>query len=175
MSTPRGIVPTYVTDDRLVLCKAAPTVQNTYEIGLALYLAAQSHRRFVLATRSEAAIERSLEAHVLKHGGSIAHEPHLRDYSVYLGAAARNGQELEGWVLGDNERLASALATCRSPWLAEQLRVGASFVGPQLNVLRREVAAAELAGTNVDDEPLRAAILELIRRADEAAGMVYVQ
>src|SRR5438093_8973884 len=81
---PRGVLPTYVTHDAVVLCKASPTIRNAYEIRLALFMASTRKCRFILAVRPGAVVEPALRAHLEAHGGSIQ-EREFEDYSVYVG------------------------------------------------------------------------------------------
>src|SRR6266850_1806971 len=85
---PRGVLPTYVTNDSVVLSKAAPLIRNAYEIRLALYMAKSRNLRFILAVRPQAQVEASLVALIKEHGGSVD-ESQLDDYSVYVGSASK--------------------------------------------------------------------------------------
>src|SRR5436309_981683 len=105
---PRGILPTSVTDQQVILCKAAPTIRNTYEIRLALFMAAQSGRTFVLAVSPMAFVDQALEAHIRQHGGDIVREA-IQRHSVYLGAVDREGAEGDGWVAGDGQTWGSVI------------------------------------------------------------------
>jgi hypothetical protein len=93
MSKLRAILPTYVTEKLIVLCKNAPAVRNAYEIRLALFFALKSNRQFLLACPSDCIVDSALEEHIVKHGGSVKLGD-VRDYSVYFGAADEDGEEL---------------------------------------------------------------------------------
>src|SRR5215831_372119 len=93
---PRGVQPTYVTGDSVILCKASPTVRNAYEIRLALYMAFTRKSRFILAVRPGTKVEPGLRAHLQKHGGSVQ-ERELQDYSVFVGHIKATGDEGDGW------------------------------------------------------------------------------
>ena len=62
MSQQRGILPTFVTDDRLVLAKASPVVRNTHEIRLAIYFSLKRESAFTLAVLPNAVIDAQLIA-----------------------------------------------------------------------------------------------------------------
>ncbi len=167
---PRGVLPTYVTDDLFVLCKSAPVIRNAYEIRLALFLAVDSNRRFMLAVPRDSVVDPQLEAHISEFGGRVTHDD-IRDYSVYFGAINSDGAELDGWVLGDNSRWNELLLS----FPCDQLRVGATFAGPQLDALAQHISAASIEGMNLDNEPLGPAILGLIALAQRENGMLYIQ
>jgi hypothetical protein len=138
-------------------------------------MAAKNKLSFVLATLRDATVDPSLASLIAQQGGVVARENELRDFSVYVGASARDGQELDGWVFGDNARFASVLDNSRSQWLKEHLRVGSEFAALRLAELRRELTGVELDGTNIDGESLCAAMLHLATLAENADGLVYVQ
>jgi hypothetical protein len=167
---PRGVLPTHVTDDLLVLCKSASEIRNTYEVRLALFFAVDSNRRFMLAVPHGAIVDPHLEAHVCKFGGEIARDD-IRDYSVYFGAIDADGVELDGWVLGDNDRWNDLLLS----FPCDQLKIGATFFGPQLGAFAEQVSTASIDGANIDNEALVPAILQLIALAQREGGMLYIQ
>lgn len=171
---PRGILPTYVDDDRLVLCKAGPTVRNAYEIRLALFFAVDSARRFVLQVQPGASVAADLRALLTEHDASLTEET-AQEFSVYFGAAGPDGVEIDGWVLGDNAAWISMLRDLRTPWLREVLRPGAEFGGTDLARLKDALAEESVPSTNVDGEPFDAALLQLVAEATAAQGVVFVQ
>jgi hypothetical protein len=167
---PRGVLPTYVTDDLFVLCKSAPEIRDAYEIRLALFFAVDSNRKFMLAVPHNSVVDPQLEAHIGEFGGRIARDD-IRDYSVYFGAIGADGAELDGWVLGDNDRWNELLRS----FPCDQLKIGANFFGPQLDALAKQVSTLSIEGMNVDNEPLVPAILHLITLAQSESGMLYIQ
>jgi hypothetical protein len=171
---PRGILPTYVTDQRVVLCKAAPTIRNTYEIRLALFMAVQSKRTFVLAVSPMAMVDQALEAHIRQHGGEVVRDT-IREHSLYVGAIDGDGEEGDGWVAGDSQLWESVLAGLRSPWLRERLRVGGSVSTSELSEFRDALQAETIRASNVDDEDIHQALLRLAAEAMELGGSVFVQ
>jgi hypothetical protein len=174
MDEARGVLPTFDTDDRLVLCKAAPCICNTYEIRLTLYFAVKTNRAFELVVPRESRIDVDLDAYLAKWGGAIRRED-ITDYTVSLTAAGPDGAELETWVLGDQTQWNSLLQSLESSWLTERLHIGASFRGQNLDVLAREMAMTTLSGTNLDGEPLQRAIVDLIAKARQANGCLFLQ
>jgi hypothetical protein len=171
---PRAVLPTYVTDEQVVLCKAAPTIRNTYEIRLALFMAVQSGRTFVLSVAPMATVDESLGAHIRQHGGKVARETVIT-HSVYLGLIDREGEEGDGWVAGDNQSWSSVLAGLRSPWLRDRLRVGGSVPTDELpqfsDLLRKEAIRA----SNIDDENIHEALLRLAAEGIQSGRSIFVQ
>ena len=174
MGQPRGVLPTYVSGDRLALAKASPTVRSTYEIRLALYFALQRKSRFTLIVLPSAVIDSELEAYIAKWGGEIMREA-VRDFSVSFGAEDADGRELDTWVLGDQSRWHELLQSLSSPWLIEHIRLGGVFSGEGLSTLGREMTAANILGTNVDGELLKPAIMNLIAAAQAKNGRLVLQ
>jgi hypothetical protein len=170
---PRGILPTYVTDKLVVLSKAAPTLRNTYEIRLALYMAKSKGLRFVLAVRPGAEIEPSVLSLLEAHGGKVE-EVALADYSVYFGHAHPNGEE-DGWVFGDNAAMDMLSECIENQWLREHLRVGANFAGADLDRLEQSLLSETMSAANVDGENVRDALLSLVQSAKQEGGIVFVQ
>jgi hypothetical protein len=170
---PRGILPTHVTDQQVVLCKAAPAIRNAYEIRLALFMAVQSGRTFVLAVQPGAQVDEALE-HIRKHGGDVVRAPIL-DHSIYVGTVGRGGEEGDGWVAGDGRLWATVLAGLRSPWLRARLVVGGLVAAGELAQFRDALAAETIRARNVDDEDIRQALLRLAGEALQVGGSVFVQ
>jgi hypothetical protein len=170
----RGILPSHVTETQVVLCKAAPTIRNAYEIRLALFMAVQSGRAFVMAVSPAAQVEQSLEAHIRQHGGDVVRAD-IREYSVYVGVVNREGQEGDGWVAGDSHLWASVLATVRSPWLRERLQVGATVATGELTQFQQLLGGEVIRARNVDDEDIHQALLRLSSGAIQVGGSVFIQ
>ena len=169
----RGVLPTYVTNDTVILSKAGPVVRNTYEIRLALFLAKSKNLTFTLSVKPEADVETSVVSLLKQHGGEIARAS-LDDYSVYFGHAKLDGEE-EGWVLGNAIALAAFHASISSAWLRSRLFVGANFIDTDLanleSVLRTETSSC----LNVDGENAVEAIKSLVTAAKESNGVLFVQ
>lgn len=171
---PRGILPTYVSDQEVLLCKAALTIRNSYEIRLALYMGLQTGRTFVLAISPEATVDEALAEHVLQHGGKIVRRP-IGDHSVYVGAFDHNGDELDGWVVGHNDAWAAILAEVRSAWLKDRLRVGGIIPSAELLKFREAIGTETIHATNIDDEDIQEALLRLTNEAEHVDGSIFVQ
>jgi hypothetical protein len=171
---PRGILPTYVTDERVVLCKAGPVVRNAYEIRLGLFMAVQSGRAFALAVSPSAQVDETLAAHIRRHGGNVVRAA-IQHYSVYVGAAGPDGGEGDGWVAGDGGLWASVLAGLRSPWLRDRLRVGGSVAAGELARFRDTLGTEAIRARNVDDEDIGQALLRLAGEALQVGGSIFVQ
>ena len=174
MGEPRGIIPTYVTDERLVLAKASPTVRSTYEIRLALYFATKRNSTFTLMVLPNAVIDPNLESYLAKLGGEVRREE-VNDFSVSFGAEDANGEELDTWVLGDQARWHELSRSLTSSWLVEHLRLGNEFAGGDLETLATEIGEANIDGTNADGESLKSAILNLITAARKNNGRLVLQ
>ena len=170
----RGILPTFVTDDQVILCKAAPTIRNAYEIRLALFMAMQSGRSFVLAVSPMAMVDQSLMEQIRQHGGNIVRES-IRDHSVYIGAIDSQGAEGDGWVAGDGQAWVSVLDELKSPWLRNKLRVGGSVSTSELCQFCELFGAEAFRARNVDDEEIQRALLRLASEAKEVGGSLFVQ
>jgi hypothetical protein len=171
---PRGILPTYVTEQQVVLCKAAPTIRNAYEIRLALFMAIQSKRTFVLAVSPMAIVDQSLEAHIRQHNGELVRDA-IQAHSVYVGSIDGNGEEGDGWVAGDSQMWESVLTGLRSPWLRDRLRVGGLVSTGELSDFRSVLQAETILACNVDDEDMHQALLRLATEATQVGGSVFVQ
>ncbi len=170
---PRGVLPTYLTDRELVLCKAAPTVHNTYEIRLALFMALDSGRKFELIVAPTAVVDAALAQHIAKFGGAITRGL-TPVHSVYVVAVDANGAELEGWVAGDNEAWLPVLRSIRSEWLRSRLSVGATVLRDELEAFKKSVSAEKLHAKNIDEEDLRSALLLLVDKAAASGGYLLV-
>lgn len=171
---PRGILPTYVNDHLVVLCKAAPTIRNAYEIRLALFMAIQSQRTFVLAVSPMAIVDQGLEAHIRQHGGELLRDA-IQAYSVYVGIIDGNGEECDGWVAGDNQKWEAVLADLRSSWLRDRLCVGGLISKEELCEFRNVLQAEAIRACNVDNEDIHQGLLRLATEAMQVGGSVFVQ
>jgi hypothetical protein len=170
----RGVLPTFVSDDLVVLCKSSPTIRNSYEIRLALYMAFTRNSKFILAVRHGAKVDPVLRAHLEQHGGSIQ-EMEISDYSVYVGHSKPDGEEGDGWVLGDSKAHSKLCATLRSDWCRKRIAVGSSLAGADIGALERVLIAESISQTNIDDENVRDALLALAHAAKTVGGTIFVQ
>ena len=170
----RGVLPTFVSDQKVMLCKAAPIVRNAYEIRLALFMAVQSGRSLVLAVNRNAQVEAELEGHIGKHGGSVCRTD-IQSYSVYIGAIDSAREEMDGWVAGSNKAWDAILADLHSDWLRERLRVGAVTGSQELDQMQKILNQESFSGQNIDNEDLRLALIDLADQAWRADGCLFVQ
>ena len=170
---PRGILPTYVTSEVVILCKAANHLYNTYEIRLTLYMAVSKGLRFVLGLKPEASLEPSLSALLDQHGGQIE-RGNPESYSVYFGCLFQDGKE-EGWVLGNEKDLIRLRNAVESPWLQERIAVGTSFRFSELSSLEGVVNRESIEISNIDGENVKEAFLNLISIARQKNGEVFIQ
>jgi hypothetical protein len=170
----RAVQPTYVTADSFVLSKSCASVRNTYEVRLALYFAVQGGKRFVLEVPAGAEIDAGLCVKISENNG-LVRETSIADYSVYLGHEKENGEEGDGWVLGDKDAWLAFRASLPTAWLQERLVVGALFSRADLSTLQTELAALPLTQTNIDGENVKAALLQLLSSAATQGGQIYVQ
>ena len=171
---PRGILPTYVTDELLVLCKGSARIRNTYEIRLALYFALTRGRQFILVVPSGAEVDPALREHLARFGGAIE-ENGAEDYSVYVGHELAGGEEGDGWVLGNSSGWRAFRGSLSSPWLRENLVIGACFGGNDIERLRKEFAGEGTSETNVDGENIIEALRNLIESACTDGGVIFIQ
>ncbi len=171
---PRGFLPTYVTGERVILSKAAARLRDSYEIRLAQYFAVSKGLRLTLAVRPSAQMEPSLAAYLRQQGTEIT-EAQMDDYSVYFGHTKGDGQEGDGWVLGNSAALTALTQSTRSLWLRDRLRIGATFGGDTLHELERTVLKENSRVLNVDGENVRDALMSLIAAAKRDGGTLFVQ
>jgi hypothetical protein len=171
---PRGILPTYVSDTQVILCKAASTIRNAYEIRLALFMAIESARQFVLRVAPMSLVDQGLEAHIRQYGGNIVRAA-ITSHSVYVGAIDRDGEECDGWVAGDDRAWAAVLAGLRSTFLKDRLSVGGSISNDELPRFRDALETEVIRGRNVDDEDIHQALLRLVIEAIRSGGSLFVQ
>lgn len=171
---PRACRPTFVTNEKVILSKAAASVRDTREIRLVQAFAAAKKLRLVLAIRPSAQLQPSLATYLSQHGVEIS-EAQMEDYSVYIGHALANGQESDGWVLGNSGALAALKQSARSLWLRDRLRIGATFEGDTLLELENALLKENSRMQNIDGEIVRDALLSLIKSARGQGGALFIQ
>jgi hypothetical protein len=169
----RAVLPTLVTGQDIVLCKAGPTVRNTYEIRLALYMAKTDSKRFVLMVTPEAHVDESIVELLEAHGGELRRSE-IAGHSVYVGCLFRDGAE-NGWVLGDDQVLAAFQAGLKSVWLREQMKLGALIPLRDLLQFGNELWEETVDLRNIDGENAREALLSLMVQAIKAEGSLFIQ
>lgn len=172
-SRARGVLPTLVTGQDLVLCKAGPTVRNTYEIRLALFMAKSDSKRFVLMVKPEAVVEQSL-VELLAAQGAELRRSEIAGHSVYVGCLFRDGSE-QGWVLGDDQALATFRAALKSGWLREKFTLGALIPLRELLQFGNEMWEESPDQQNVDGESVKEAVLALMADAIRHEGSLFIQ
>jgi hypothetical protein len=169
----RGVLLTHITDDSAVLCKAAPSIRNTYEIRLGLFMAKSNHRRFILAVLPETKVDASIVTLLQEHGGEIRRGT-LDDYCVYVGTAHADGSE-GGWTLGAAAAFFAFVSSLQSVWLRKRLRVGAEIRGEDLLEFGNELWQESVTATNIDGENIKEALLELMVHAIKSEGSLFFQ
>lgn len=172
-SRARGVLPTLLTGQDLVLCKAGPTVRNTYEIRLALFMAKSESKRFVLMVRPDAVVEESIVELLRAQGGELRRSD-IASHSVYVGCLYHDGSE-EGWVLGDDQVLATFHAALKSGWLREQFKLGALIPLRDLLQFGNEMWEENSDVQNVDGENAKEAVLALMVDAIKHEGSLFIQ
>ena len=171
---PRGCLPTYVTKERVILSKAANRLRNTYEIRLAQYFAVSKGLKLMLAVRPSSQLEPALAAYLREQDVAIT-EAQMDDYSVYFGHAKGDGQEGDGWVLGNSAALMALTQSTRSLWLRDRLRIGATFGSDTLQELESALLKENSRVLNVDGENVRDALMSLIAAAKRDGGSLFIQ
>ncbi len=116
----------------------------------------------------------NLEHHVTENGGQVVRAD-IQHHSVYLGAVDMDGEELDGWVAGDDQTWAAVLAVIDSAWLRERLQVGSLVSGGDLEQLRVALGKESLSFRNIDDEDFQSALLALSDQAERAQGSLFIQ
>lgn len=169
----RGVLPTFVSDEAVVLSKASPSIRNTYEIRLALYMAVSRKLRFILALRPKAVIDPKVTLLLQEHGAQIQ-EAQLDDFCVYFGHASPSGDE-NGWVLGDAAALEQLKESVQSVWLRERLAPGHVFSCEELDILCSTLGQERVSALNVNGENVGQALLQLATAARREGGSVFVQ
>lgn len=171
---PRRCLPTYATQDKIILSKAAGQLRSSHEINLAHALATAKGLKLTLAVRPAAQMEPTLTLQLRALGVEIT-EARMDDYSVYFGCTGRDGSDQEGWVLGNSKSFAALTQAIRSLWLRDRLRIGASFSGEGLTELENALRKDNFRVSNLDGEDVRDALLALIEAARKDGGIVFVQ
>ena len=171
---PRACLPTYVTKDRVILSKAATRLRDTYEIRLAQNFAGSKGLKLMLAVRPSSQIEPPLGAYLKQQGVEIT-EAQMEDYSVYFGHAKADGQDGDGWVLGNSKALTALTQSTRSLWLRDRLRIGTTFSGDTLQELESALGKENSRVLNVDGENVRDALMSLIAAAKRDGGSLFIQ
>jgi hypothetical protein len=172
-SRARGVLPTFVTAQDIVLCKAGPTVRNTCEIRLALFMAKAESKRFVLMVKPDAVVEESIVELLRAQGGELRRSE-IASHSVYVGCLFRDGSE-DGWVLGDDQALAAFRAALKSAWLREQFKLGALIPLRDLLQFGNEMWEESADAQNVDGENAKEAVLALMVDALKHEGSLFIQ
>jgi hypothetical protein len=170
---PRGVLPTFVSSDSVVLSKAAKNIRNTYEIRLALYMAKSKNLRFILAVPPNAEVDASITHLFQEHGGEVQHGQ-FDDYCVYFGHERPDGSE-EGWVLGDAAAMTSLTSSFHSEYLRAHIRVGVKIAGADLDEAEKALAGERIDCRNIDGENVRDALVDLVKAAKHSGGSLFVQ
>jgi hypothetical protein len=171
---PRGVLPTFVTDESVILCKKNTSVRNTYEIRLLLYMAEKNGKNFVLKVPPGAKVDDDLRVHLQQHVGFVQ-EMEIESYSIYIGHKDAKGEEGDGWVFGDSDAWLSFIDSLQSHWLKQHLVVGASFAGENCTIFEQELKEETVSQTNIDDGNVKEALLALLAATHEQGGEVYIQ
>lgn len=172
-SRPRGLLPTFVNDAELVLCKAGPVVRDTGEIRLALYQATASNRKFVLGVKVDAEVDGTIVEQLESFRGEVRRGA-VAHHAVYVGCRFPDGTE-DGWTLGDEEALAALRASLKSGWLREKLQVGSLVAMRDLIQFGNELWEEHIELRNIDGENVRDAMLSLMVDAIKTEGTLFVQ
>ena len=170
---PRGVLPTYVTNDSAVLSKAAQTIRNTYEIRLALYMAKSKGLRFSLAIPPNAEVDTSIVSLFQEYGGEVQHGE-FADYCVYFGHERPDGSE-EGWVLGDAAAMKRLTASFCSQFLRAHLMPGVKLSGAELDEVENALQDERIDLKNIDGDDVRDALVDLVKAARQSGGSLFVQ
>jgi hypothetical protein len=171
---PRSVLPTYITECDVVLCKVAPYVRDTYEVRVCLFMALKRGLRFVLSTRPGAQVEPSLAAALGQHGGAII--PNADDgFTVSVGTSDAEGRVADVWVLGHDEALLALRSAFEAQWLTEAFVPGMAFSGENLRRLIETLSRQRFTIRNVDDEDVRQCLIGMAEWAHRAGGAVFVQ
>jgi hypothetical protein len=171
---PRGVLPTYVTKEELVLCKSAPSIRNTYEIRLALYFAVKDKRRFVLRAPKNAQIEPSLKTVIAQNGG-VVDDKKCEDYTVHISHFGPDGKETDGWVLGDKTQFLKLKASIQDSWLRDQLTAGATISGENVAKLGNSLQKETITQKNIDKENIGQALTNLVQICKQQGGFILIQ
>jgi hypothetical protein len=170
---PRGVLPSYTTDELVVLSKASPRVRVTYELKLTQYMAASNGLNFVLAVPPGAVVAREVMTRLEEHGGRL-HREAMPHYSVYIGHAKLDGSE-DGWVLGDQDTLKAVVQALRIGRLSQRFALGAVWAHEELQEFASDWSAERFEIQNIDGEDVRHAVDSLVRQASREGGTVFIE
>jgi hypothetical protein len=172
--TPRGVLPSYVTDKSVVLCKSALSIENTYEIRLTLFFAVKGKKTFELRVPLGAVVAPDLAALIARQGGRISRQD-CSDFTVTFTHFDKNKKEKDSWVLGDRPAWDSLRASLHSPWLRAELKPGTSFSGQTLLRFKQELSGEAIRLRNIDHESVQQALQRLIQECESEGGYIRVQ
>jgi hypothetical protein len=171
---PRSFLPSLVTESSIVLCKIAPSIENTYEIRLAIFFAVEGKKTFELRIPPGAVVAPDLAALIAQYGGRISHQDYS-DFTVTFTHFDKNKKERHGWVLGDRTSWESFHTTLNSSWLRAELKPGASLSGQLLLRFKQELSGEAIGLRNIDGEIVQEALQRLIRECESKGGYIRVQ
>ena len=172
--TPRGVLPTYVTKEEVILCKSSPSIRNTYEIRLALYFAVKDKRRFVLRAPQNAQIEPSLKTLIAQNDG-VVDDKKGEDYTVHISHFGPDGNETDGWVVGDKAQFLKLKASINDSWLKNQLSVGTAVYGENIEKLGDVLQKENITIKNIDEENIGQALSNLAQICKQQGGFILIQ
>lgn len=172
--TPRGVQPSYVTDDSIVLCKSAPSIENTYEIRVTIFFAVKDKKIFDLRIPEGARVDPSLAGLIKQQGGRISHKS-CSDFTVSFSHFSKSGEEGDSWVLGDRLAWDSFRLSLKSSWLRDELQPGVTLSGQSLHRLMQELSGEDIRQRNIDDENIQQALYRLAQECDAQGGYIRVQ
>lgn len=172
-SIARGCLPTFVTDNAVILSKIAPSIRNTYEIRLTLFMAKSRQLALILAVPPNTVVDGDVHSLLEEHGGKIQTAT-LDDYSVYFGRIAPNGDE-DGWVLGNSKSFQKLLDAIQSPMLRERLTIGTTICTDEVIQIENELKNEKLEMNNIDNEDFLSAFRALLANTRTQGGFVFIQ
>jgi hypothetical protein len=172
--TPRGILPSYVTDSSIVLCKSAASIENTYEIRLTIFFAVKRKKTFELRVPPGAVVAPDLATLIAQQGGRISRQD-CSDFTVTFTHFDKNKKERDSWVLGDRSAWDSFRASLHSSWLRAELKPGTSFSGQPLLRFKQELSGEAIRLRNIDHESVQQALQRLIQECESEGGYIRVQ
>lgn len=171
---PRGVVPSYVTDKSIILCKSAPSIENTYEIRLTIFFAVNGKKSFELRVPPNAVVAQDLAALILQQGGQISRQ-NCSDFTVTFTHFDKSKKEKDSWVLGDRAAWENFRTSLHSSWLRTELKPGVSFTGQPLLRLKQELSGEVIRLQNIDGENLQHALQRLVQECESDGGYILVQ
>ena len=172
--SPRGVLPSYVTNDAIVLCKSATSIENTYEIRLTIFFAVQGKKAFELRVPPGAVVAPDLAALIAQQAGRISQQD-CSDFTVTFTHFDKNKKERDSWVLGDRSAWDSFRASLQSSWLRGELKPGASISGEPLLRFKQELSREAIRQRNIDNESIQLALQRLIQECETEGGYIRVQ